>query len=275
MTGSGAPATKLVKVGRYELNVADAGGGYPLLLIHGLAGDHTAWLPQISAWKSKYRVIAPDTRGAGRSTQVDEPVTLQDFADDFLAMLDQLKIERCHIVGRSMGGAIGQLMTLKAPKRVQSLTMMASGAKFDAVGCRVLDCVREVLEWRQSWADHARHASQYFVSRKFFNDNQDKMAAIERLIAGSDRKIACYSHQSHAVKKHDVLARLNEIKCPVMVMSGDEDMICSPQTQRWMLDRMPHAEWIEFKGAAHFFMMEQPEKFIADLSAFLAKHTPA
>ena len=268
------PQGKSARIGRYDIFHVDEGSGFPILLIHGLAGDHTAWLPQIAVWKDRYRVIGVDTRGAGRSTQIDEPLTLADLADDYIGLLAHLGVDKCHVVGRSLGGAIGQLITLRAPERVQSLTMLASGAKFDPVGCRILDNVREVLEWRQSWADHARHSSQYFVSRRFFNDNPEKMAAIEKLIAGSDRKIACYSRQSHAIKTHDVLDRLGEIKCPVLVMSGDEDMICSPQCQRWMLDRLAHAEWVEFKGAAHFFMMEQPEAFMTHVGAFLAKHTP-
>lgn len=274
MTAQATYTTKRTQVGRYELNYVDEGAGFPILLIHGLAGDHTAWLPQINAWTGHYRVIAADTRGAGRSTQIDEPLTLQDLADDDIGLLDKLGVGRCHVIGRSMGGCIGQLMTLAAPGRIQSLTMLASGAKFEPVGCRILDNVREVLEWRRSWAEHARHASQYFVSRKFFNENPERIAAIEKLIAGSDRSIACYSHQSHAVKKHDVLDRLGEIKCPVMIMSGDEDAICGPQCTRWMVERLPQAEWVEFKGAAHFFMMEQADKFMPAMTAFLDKHTP-
>jgi len=266
---------KTAKIGNYELYHVDEGTGFPVLLIHGLAGDHSAWTPQINAWRGSYRVIAADTRGAGRSTQVEEAITLQDLADDYIGLLDHLGVEKCHLIGRSLGGAISQLITLKAPERVQSLTMLASGAKFDAMCCRILDTMREVLEWRQSWADHARHSSHFFVSCKFFNENPETMAAIERLIAGTDRKIPCYAAQIHAVKQHDVLDRLVEIKCPVMVMSGSEDLICSPTVQRWMVERMPHAEWVEFQGAAHFFLMEQPEKFMADLGAFLARHTPA
>lgn len=274
MSTPAMPATRKAQIGRYEINYADEGSGFPVLLIHGLAGDHTAWIPQINAWKGRYRLIAPDTRGAGLSTQVDEPVTIAGLAKDFIGLLDHLKIDKCHVIGRSMGGALGQEVTLQAPGRVQSLTMLASLAKADRMCIRVLDCLREVLEWRGSWTDHARHGSHYFVSTQFFNENPDKMAAIEKLVGGTDRKIACYSASSKAVKEHDVLARLQDIKCPVMVMSGEVDLICSRQCQQWMVERLPQAEWIEFANAAHFFMMEQPEKFMAAMTGFLGKHTP-
>jgi 3-oxoadipate enol-lactonase len=258
-----------------RLHLVDEGTGFPLLLIHGLAGDHRAWTPQIDAWRGRHRVIAPDTRGAGRSVQRDEPVTLQALADDFLHLLDVLGVERCHLLGRSMGGSIGQLMVLARPERFASLTLLASCAKFEPVGRRCLDNMREVLEWRGSWADHARHSVQNFVSRRFFNAHPDRVAAIESIIASSDRLAGCYVQQNLAVQRHDVLDRLGEIRCPVLVMSGAEDPLCGPEATRWMLDRLPQARWVEFEGASHFFLLEQPDRFMREAEAFLAAHTPA
>jgi 3-oxoadipate enol-lactonase len=258
-----------------RLHLVDEGEGFPLVLIHGLAGDHTAWNSQIDTWRGRYRVIAPDTRGAGASTQRDEPLSLQDLADDFLAMLDVLGIDRCHLMGRSMGGSIGQLMVLAQPERFASLGLLASCAKFEAVGKRCLDNMRQVLEWRGSWADHARHSVQNFVSRRFFNAHPERVAAIESIIASSTRLPGCYVQQNLAVQRHDTLDRLHEIRCPVLVMSGAEDPLCGPEATRWMLERLPQAQWIEFEGSSHFFFLEQPERFMAAAEGFLAAHTPA
>ena len=93
-------------VGKYRIYYVDEGEGFPLVLIHGLAGDHTAWKPQIEAFRARDRVVAFDNRGAGQSTQVDEAVTTADLAQDTLALMDALGISRAHIVGRSMGGSI-------------------------------------------------------------------------------------------------------------------------------------------------------------------------
>jgi len=257
-----------------RLHLVDEGSGFPLLLIHGLAGDHQAWAPQIETWRGRYRVIAPDTRGAGRSTQRVEPVTLQALADDFLHLLDALQIERCHLMGRSMGGSIGQWMVLAHPERFASLSLLASCAKFEPVGRRCLDNMREVLEWHGSWADHARHSVQNFVSRRFFNAHPERVAAIESIIASSDRLPGCYIQQNIAVQQHDTLDRLAEIRCPVLVMSGTEDPLCGPEATRWMLDRLPQAHWVEFEGASHFFLLEQPERFMREAEAFLAANTP-
>ncbi|MEP9350804.1 alpha/beta hydrolase [Xanthobacter sp. KR7-225] len=259
----------------YDIHFVDEGRGFPVLLIHGLAGDHTAWAKQISVWRQRHRVIAPDTRGAGRSTQRDEPVTLEDLADDFIALLDRLEIARCHVVGRSMGGSIGQIIALKAPERVHSLALLASCAKFEPIGRRCLDNMREVLEWRGSWAAHAAHSIPNFVSRRFYNANPEMVAAVEAVIASSDRMPATYCRQNHAVQAHDVLDRLGEIACPVLIMSGGEDPLCGPEATRWMVDRLPQAEWVEFEGASHFFFMEEPERFMLCMNDFLSRHTPS
>jgi 3-oxoadipate enol-lactonase len=265
---------KSARAGRYDIAYVDEGAGFPLLLIHGLAGDHTAWEPQVAAWKSRHRVIAPDNRGAGRSTQVDEPVSTADLARDMLALLDACGVERAHIVGRSMGGAIAQHLALTAPERVQSIVMCASFAKLDAFGARVLANMREVLEITGSWEIHARHSVRNFVSPEFFDAHPDRVAAIERLIGGETRLPACYVRQNHACLEHDTLGELGRIRCPTLVLSGGKDPICPPVCARWMLERIPGAQGVVFEGSSHFFLMEEPQRFMQAMDRWLAAQGP-
>jgi 3-oxoadipate enol-lactonase len=259
---------KFIKLGTNQLAYQDEGQGEVLLLIHGLAGDHMAWEPQVAEWKKRFRVIAADTRGAGQSTQTDEPLTLQDLADDFLALMSELGVERAHVVGRSMGGCIAQLMVLKEPERVASLALLASCGKFDPLALRGLVTMREVLEWTGSWEAHARHSIRNFVSPHFFNEQQLRVKEIERLIGSSTRLQGSYVQQNKAVSSHDVLDRLHEIKCPALIMSGSVDPLGSPLLTRWMLERLPQARHVEFEDASHFFMMEQPERFMGEMGSW-------
>lgn len=71
----------IVNTDRFDINYIEDGDGYPVVLIHGLAGDHTAWLPQIAALKDEYRVIAFDNPGSGDSSTVDDPASTVDLAD--------------------------------------------------------------------------------------------------------------------------------------------------------------------------------------------------
>jgi pimeloyl-ACP methyl ester carboxylesterase len=262
------------KVGRYELNYVDEGTGFPVVMIHGLAGDHTAWLPQIAALKDRYRLIAFDNRGAGKSTQIDEPISTQDLADDTIALMDGLGIESAHILGRSMGGAIAQYMALKRPDLVRSMVLCASFAKLDPLGWRVLTNMREVLEWRNNWRDHAQHSVAYFVGPAFYNREPEQIERIVNLIGGETRLPACYVRQNHACLEHDTLDRLKDISVPTLIMGGGSDPICSPTCTGWMSERLPNAETILFEGCNHFFLMEQPAKFMKHLTDWLDRNTP-
>lgn len=217
------------EVGAYRIFYTDEGKGFPVVLIHGLAGDHTAWAPQIRDFGERYRILAFDNRGAGQSTHRDEPVTTADLARDTLALMDARGIEKAHIVGRSMGGAIAQHMALLAPRRVQSLVLCASFGKLDPLGARVLANMRQVLEWRGNWADHARHSVQNFVSAEFFNTQRERVADIERLIGGETRMPACYVRQNHACQEHDTLAQLGRISCPTLILAGAQDPSAPPR----------------------------------------------
>jgi 3-oxoadipate enol-lactonase len=261
------------RAGEYELYYVEEGDGFPVVLIHGLAGDHTAWMPQLPRLSSRYRTIAFDNRGAGRSTQKDEPVTTEELARDTLALMDELAVERAHVVGRSMGGAVAQHIALLDPDRVQSLVLLASFARLDPLGMRVLANMREVLEWTGSWQDHARHSVQNFVSAAFFNERREQVAQIEALIGGESRLQACYVRQNHACLEHDTLDRLGEIRCPTLVLGGGRDPICSPTSTGW-LGRIPGSETELFEDSSHFFLLEEPERFMQTLESWLERQAP-
>lgn len=261
---------KMATVGAYQLRYVDEGSGPVVVLIHGLAGDYSAWTAQIETLRSRFRVIAFDNRGAGESTQIDEPVSTADLAADTLGLMDVLGIRSAHIVGRSMGGAVAQHMALMAPERVRSLALCASFARLDPLGRRVLSNMREALEWRGSWADHARHSVQNFVSASFFNTYPERVAAIERLIGGETRLPACYSEQNAACQAHDTVSQLHRITQPALVMAGDADPICSLAATAWLADGLPNVRTEIFEQASHFFLIEQPERFQRLLQEWLA-----
>lgn len=255
------PVLQVAPIGRYRLRYVDVGSGPAVVLIHGLAGDHTAWRAQIELLQPRHRVIAFDNRGAGASTQVDEPISTQDMAQDVLQLMDHLGIAQAQVVGRSMGGAVAQHMALRAPERIASLALCASFARLDPLGRRVLSNMREALEWRGSWADHARHSVQNFVSAAFFNGNPAQIAAIESLLGGETRLPACYSRQNEACQDHDTLPDLGRIRQRTLVMAGDCDPICSLTATQALASSLPNARTEIFAGASHFFLMEQPAKF--------------
>jgi 3-oxoadipate enol-lactonase len=263
----------VARIGKYEINYIDEGEGIPVVFIHGLAGDVSAWATQVVQLRSQYRVVAFDNRGAGRSTQVDEPVTTTDLANDTIGFMQELGLTKAHIVGRSMGGAIAQIVAIQRPDLVRSLALCASFAKLDPLGVRVLTNMRQVLEWRGSWADHAHHSVQNFVGYEFFNQEREKVEWIENLIGGETRMPACYIRQNFACLEHDTLAKLNRIGCPTIIMGGTSDPICSPTCTQWMADGIANSRVVMFDGCSHFFLIEQAQKFMSTLKDWLTEHS--
>jgi 3-oxoadipate enol-lactonase len=132
----------------------------------------------------------------------------------------------------------------------------------------------DVLELTGSWARHAKHSVTNFVSHRFFNEEAERVKKIEELIGSSNRMIACYKAQNIAVRNHDILHRLKDIDCPVLVMSGGQDPLGGPILTGWMLDRFPNVKHIEFKQSSHFFLMEEHNLFMQHMNDWFIQHTP-
>ena len=98
-------------------------GGEVVLFLHGLGTDNLGWIRQRRAFGARYRCLAVDNRGSGRSDKPDGPYQLASLTDDALAVLDDAGVERAHVVGASMGGILAQMMAVTRPDRLVSLTL--------------------------------------------------------------------------------------------------------------------------------------------------------
>jgi 3-oxoadipate enol-lactonase len=114
-----------------------------LVLLHGMASDHTVWEGLIPLLKDNYRVLAVDLRGHGLSTKTKGPYNMELFASDIVRLLDSLGINKAHFIGHSMGGAVIQELALDYPDKVQSLTLISSFCYVDThLKDRLLDLMK-------------------------------------------------------------------------------------------------------------------------------------
>src|SRR5882757_9091642 len=97
---SGALERRVV-TGRLTINIMEAGSGPAVLLIHGLGWDHSLWNPTIERFASRYRLIAADTRGHGKTDKPDGPYDMEMFARDYAALADTLGLARICVIGLS------------------------------------------------------------------------------------------------------------------------------------------------------------------------------
>ena len=129
-----AEESGMAEVNGIKLYYAVYGSGEPLLMLHGGLGHSDVWGAQIPVFAEKYKVIAVDSRGHGRSTRDDMPFGYDLMADDVVALMDKLGIDKASIVGWSDGGIIGLDIAIRYPERLDKL--FAFGANYNLSGLK-------------------------------------------------------------------------------------------------------------------------------------------
>jgi 3-oxoadipate enol-lactonase len=114
----------------------DAGQGMPVILLHGFPLDHRMWRNQVETLKTAFRVITPDFRGMGGSDMPKDNITLDQYADDVLALMDQLQVEQAVLGGFSMGGYVAFSLLRKAPNRFTAVVLVDTRPEADSQEAR-------------------------------------------------------------------------------------------------------------------------------------------
>jgi pimeloyl-ACP methyl ester carboxylesterase len=247
--------------------------GTPLVHIGGLAGDARAWQRQIAVYAGRHRVLAFDNRGTGRTDCPDGPYSTKQFARDTVSLMDHVGIDKAHVLGISMGGAIAQEIALGYPDRVKSLVINCSFAKMDRYGARTIENIMGVYE-KQGAREAARHFVLYFYPLAYFNEHKAEVDAKEKVLGDSKRPAHAFTASSRACLKHDTRKRLGRIRCPVLVNAGSDDLMCSPSSSREIADGVPGARFKLYRNASHFFLAQHFEKATSDIMRFLAAVDP-
>ena len=237
-----------------------------LVLSHSLACSVRMWDPQIAALKDSYRILAYDTRGHGATEAPKGAYTLDMLSDDLFFLLKHLKIETTHFCGLSMGGMIGQTFALKHPGAFQTLTLADTTSRYPAEAAPVwMDRIKTAET--KGMEPLAQGTLERWFTESFRNSRPDVVDAVRKLIVSTP--VAGYAGCCHALPKINVTARLKEIKCPILVIVGEQD----PGTPLAMAQEIhanaPGSKLVVLPSAAHIANLEQPEGFTRALRDFL------
>ena len=255
---------------RIHYAVTGRGSAPPVLLIQGLGADKHTWTLQRIALRMGYRVIALDNRGVGRSDKPHGSYALDQMAADAVAVLDHAGVERAHIVGASMGGAITQIIGVLFPERVRSLTL----------ACTSCHNHPWRLELLQSWAEFATshgmakvasEAARWVIGPRSFRRLAPAVGWLGPLAFGNPAH--GFAAQVDAiVGANDELADwLGAIDVPTLVLVGNQDILTPRGDSEELAERIPTAELVVVSGAAHGFMVEHFSTFNRLLLDFLRR----
>ena len=246
------------------------GTGLPLLLIMGFTANATAWELAIPGLAKDHRVIAFDNRGSGRSDQPEGPYSMAQLADDAVALLDHLGIDRAHVYGVSMGGMIAQHVYLRHPDRVLSLTLGCTtpgGPNAVQAPAEVVQTLLAATSMPPLEAFEANLPILY--SDEFVAAHKQEL--IERAKQYADLRATPQGVQGQiqAIVGHDTYERLPDIHVPTLVLHGDADQLVPTANGRLLADRIPGASMILYPNARHSFFTEYLAEATADLRSFI------
>jgi 3-oxoadipate enol-lactonase len=259
----------LIPINGIRLNVAERGGGTPLLLVHGYPLDHSMWRGQIEGLADVCRVIAPDLRGFGASSVTPGTVTMQQFADDLVGLLDALKIkEPVVFCGLSMGGYVAWQFALRHRSRLAKLILCDTRAVADtpdaAAGRR--KTAKEVLTKGAAVAAEAM-LPKLFAPATSAQQPQVVEATRQVILRTSPEGIAAALRGM--AERPDVTSLLTQIDVPSVLICGQHDEISPPAEMRQIAAQLPRARFVEIPDAGHLAPLEQPAAVNAAIREFL------
>ena len=239
-----------------------------LTFSHSLACSLRMWDGQVAAFKDRWHILVYDTRGHGASEAPPGPYTLDMLAEDLRQLFEELKIKKTHFVGLSMGGMIGQVLTLTDPGLFDRVVLADTGHA-------------QTPETRKQWQERIQTAEskgmqplvQPTIERWFtaaFRD-QPVVKKIAKLIG--DTPVPGYVGCCHAISNLNTTARLKEIKRPVLAIAGEQDSAAAGT--RYIGENVPGAKLVMLQNAAHIANIEQEEAFNRALREFLSSPASA
>jgi 3-oxoadipate enol-lactonase len=266
----------IAKVGDINIYYEIHGKGEPLVLIYGYTGDSGLWFRQIPALSKKYRVIAFDNRGVGRTDKPDIPYTMLMMAGDISGLLDAIGIDAAHVFGISMGGMIAQHFALNYPQKTTSLIL----------GCTFCGGVHTIQPQPESLAilfdfermkkmtleEVVRQFIPFLFSQEFIEKNPDIVEERVAISLEYPTPMHGVTRQAGAILGHDTYELLPRIKSPTLVIAGDNDRLIPVENSRILASKIPKAELVIIKGAGHEFFIEAAEEANKIVLGFLGRH---
>jgi 3-oxoadipate enol-lactonase len=227
---------------------------------HSLAADMGLWAEQVPALLAAgYRVLRTDLRGHGGSTATPAPYTIDQLADDVVEVLDALAIERCHFVGLSIGGMVGQSLGIRHARRVESLLLSDTQTESPTDAAQFWGPMIESIKSAGTLEPIADTTMGRWLTKAYRQQNPVRWKQIRETVAACTPEgyIGC----ALAISNFNFTARLGSVTTPTLVTCGSEDPRATPEESRRIASLFADGRYEGFEGARHVPNVEQPEAF--------------
>ena len=250
-----------------DVGYDDVGTGMPVVFIHGFPHHRGLWAPQLDALARRARCIAPDLAGFGESTPVAR-ASMDAYADDVVALLDTLGIERAVFAGLSMGGYVAFALWRRHRARCHALVLADTRAGADDDAARGKRREMIALARAQGSAAVAATMLPGMVGKSTRERSPELVAQVDAMLRAAAPE-AMVGALEAMMSRPDATPTLGGIDVPTLVVVGAEDVLTPPSAARAMADAIPDARLETIDGAGHVSNLERPAAFNYVLGEFL------
>ncbi|MBX2882976.1 MAG: 3-oxoadipate enol-lactonase [Granulosicoccus sp.] len=259
-----------VNIGHCSINLERSGNtsGPSVVMAHSLGCNLHMWAPQMASLEADFDVIRLDMRGHGLSDAPEGPYTLDELADDVIAVMDELEVSQAHWVGLSIGGMIGQSLLLRYPERFDSAVLCDTMSALPEGASAIWDERIKTVETDGLGSIKQATLERWFTSDFLASGAPEIAAVAEQIDQATDTGyIGC----CHAISGLDYMQRLGDINTSVLIIAGAEDVATPVSASQAMQERIPGSRLVVISDAAHIANVEQPQAFNDALMPFLQR----
>lgn len=233
------------------------GTGEPLILLHGGFGCSDVWVNQVPIFSQQYRVITPDSRAHGRTTDSDAPLSYHLMAEDILRLMDHLEIKSAYIVGWSDGGIIGIDLAIHHPERVRALVAYAATINMDGSQPGFIEYAKNmtVSDLKERLA---------YAYQPLGVDYLKLMPDPERLPVILEKVRTMWLTEPNFTPE-----ALAGIRAPTLVMDGQYDDVVRPDHAQEIAQSIPNSQVVILPGTGHYAVLEDPDAWNQAVLDFL------
>jgi 3-oxoadipate enol-lactonase len=251
-----------IAAGDIQINYESYGEGEPLLLIMGFGLPGIAWLP-VLPFLSGFQCIYFDNRGTGNSDKPEGPYTIPQMADDASNLLSVLGIGKAKVYGISMGGMIAQELVLRHPEQVEKVVLgctMAGGSEAVLASEEVYQKMKEAFVAMPS---NPEQALDTMMPLLFPPEFIGKHPELKPMMVAAFKMAPVTPPESierirAAVLAFDAHGRLPQIKCPVIIVHGQKDVLVPPENASLIKSQVPQAEVFMIPEGGHSYGAADP-----------------
>jgi pimeloyl-ACP methyl ester carboxylesterase len=274
----------------FPLHVLDQGSGYPVLCLHGHPGAGSSFSVFTNHLAPRFRTLAPDLRGYGKSQPKGlrlaagyRSFDMADHLDDLLALLDRYNIERCWVLGWSLGGILAMELALRVPDRISGLVLVATAARpwGDHPPISLADNVYTGIAGllNVAWPGWQWNIDTFGRRSLFRHLVQQQTPATYEFLARE--AVYAYLRTSRQATQalytainqgYNRVPDLPQIQCPALMLMGQADRHIAPAASRETAQALKDCEWECYPDTAHLLPWEIPQTLLARIDRWLTEH---